>query len=245
MDSTMAPVNAARIRLSVAIGTAIVLLVAARLGYGMLKDRYARAFRSVPIAEGSLSGLPLVIGEWQGRDEPMTESLIRVTDTDDRVNRRYRSTLNRREIGLWIGYGGRLRDLVPHRPEICYPANGYSLEERRHVDLEAPDGTPVPCTILRFSRGDTPPERLLVLDYYLVDGEYSPDVSLLREKAMRLQHGRHYVAQIQIVSAYDPLSKTPESAVRSFARDSAVPIRTAVQSAVEAALSASGSEVQP
>lgn len=225
-----------------ALGAAVALLLAARLGYGLLESHYARTFRSVPIPRGSLEKLPLRIGEWQGRAQPMKETLIKATDTDDHVSRQYRSARGAGAISLWIGYGGRFRDLVPHRPEICYPANGYTLEEEHHVQLKTVDGAFLPCRILHFTRGGIRPERIAVLNYYLVDGEFSPDVSLLRAKAMQFEPGGRYMVQVQISCARNPLSNLPDAPVRRFAEASAPAIREVVQSAVLAASFPPGEE---
>ena len=228
--------------LRLALGAAVVLLLAARLGYGLLESRYGQAFRSVPLPRGSLEKLPQVLGEWQGHPQPMKAAIIKATDTDDHVSRFYRSAREPTGVSLWIGYGGRLRDMLPHRPEVCYPANGYTLEEERHVQLKSSDGTLLPCRILYFARGGLQAERVVVLNYYLVDGEYSPDVSLLRTRAMRFQAGGRYVVQVQISSIYDPLRHQPDAAVRGFAEASADAIRETVQAAVRTASPLAGKE---
>lgn len=240
MTSTQA--DSSRARVGLALATAVILMLGARFGYGLLEARYTQAFHSVPIPRGSLDSLPLEMGDWRGHDEPIKESLIEVTDTDDHVSRSYQSPVNG-EIGLWIGYGGRLRDLVPHRPEICYPSNGYRLDSVTEIELKAVDGKPLPCRIMHFSRGDLQQEHIAVLNYYLVDGEYSPDVSLLREKASRLDGSNaRYVAQIQIVSSFSNWSQTPDAPVQAFAVASAHEIRRAIQSAVDRAVQAGNSE---
>ena len=67
---------------------------------------------------------------------------------------------------------------------------------------------------------------MTVLNYYIVDGQYSPDVSLLRSKAWRGQGGIRYVAQIQIVcsAGTEAAIQAAEQAVRAFGAASAEPI---------------------
>lgn len=232
-------------RVGLALVVAVMLLLGARLGYGWLDSHYDQAFHSVAILPGSLERLPLAIGQWRGRSEAVPQALITATDTDAHVSRTYQSAGGLGTVSLWIGYGGRFRDLMPHRPEICYPASGYVLEGERRDEIQTPEGVLLPCRILRFARGGANPQRIAVLNYYLVDGEYSPDVSLLRSKAVQLRGGGRYMAQVQVSCILDPLSDAPDAPVRLFAAVSAGPIREVVQSSVQAALSAPAGKEQP
>jgi hypothetical protein len=74
---------------------------------------------------------------------------------------------------------------------------------------------------------------MVVLNYYIVDGQYCPDVSLLRSKAARGTSGIRYMAQVQITSSANG-RLTPETAGRSvqaFAADSAQAIRAVMPDA--------------
>jgi hypothetical protein len=111
---------------------------------------------------------------------------------------------------------------MPHRPEVCYPGNGWTLKDTRYVNLPLDDGTQLQCRILQFSRGMST-ENITVLSYYLVDGQYSPDVSLLRSKSWAGQSGIDYMAQVQ-VTCPGRGQLSPDSSVKAvstFAADSA------------------------
>src|SRR5512141_1892537 len=105
-------------RLSAAVGLCVFLVSGA--GYYWLAERYARASQSVPIPAGTLGRLPLGIGDWRGQDVPMDEQIIRATRTDDHLNRAYARPAANQNVTLWVAYGVRFRDLMPHRPEVCY-----------------------------------------------------------------------------------------------------------------------------
>ncbi|OHB66870.1 MAG: hypothetical protein A2Y76_00415 [Planctomycetes bacterium RBG_13_60_9] len=94
---------------------------------------------------------------------------------------------------------------MPHRPEVCYTGAGWTLIDRRFLELPLGNGTTLPCNMLQFSRGGLNAQKVIVLDYYLVDGEYCRDVSLLRSKAWRGSGTVRYVAQVQIVA---PVTQT-------------------------------------
>jgi hypothetical protein len=88
------------------------------------------------------------------------------------------------------------------------------------------DGTKLPCNFMRFSRGLLGKEKVAVLYYYIVDGEYCADVSLLRSKAWSGSGTVGYVAQVQVVAAIasDLNADSATEVVSEFAMASALPI---------------------
>lgn len=210
----------------VAAGTAIGLLVLSGMCYRVAAEYLARPSESIPLPAGALARLPMRIGQWVGRDVPLSEAVIEATDSDDHVSRAYSRGYGAERIWVFIAYGVRARDLMPHRPEVCYPGSGWTLEGRRDADLTLGDGSKLRCRTLRFSRGGLTATQRTVLNYYIVDGQYCADVSVLRSKAWRGSSGVRYMAQVQITCAGGALA--PDSAARSvsaFAVDSAEAIR--------------------
>ena len=226
----------------VGMAAGMVLLVASGVGYRTLAARYNRPTSSVPIPPGTLAKLPLELGDWVGRDRPLAEAVVRATAVDDHISRRYRRLDGRGSVSLFVAYGVNLRDLAPHRPEVCYTSVGLVLEETREATLTATDGVDLPCRVYRFKRGGLAAESVTVLNYYIVDGKYCPDVSLLRSKVWRLSLQADYSAQVQITCGGSPRgSTTAGGLVRTFASDSAAVIRDLLAAAVASA-SVSGIE---
>jgi EpsI family protein len=165
----------------------------------------------------------------------MDEKIVRATDTDAIDNRHYARSGGLESVGLYIAAGVQARDLMPHRPEVCYTGNGWTLVGKQVFDLPLTEGEELPCNVMRFRRSGVTSHRIVVLDYYLVDGEYCADVSLLRSKVWRGSGTVDYVAQVQIVTPVSALM-TPASAVEllsTFAVDSALPIARVFEQAVE------------
>ncbi len=213
----------------------ILLLLAAGTGYRLLAAHYARPAGSVQIPHGTLASLPFEIGDWTGFDEPLDEQVIRATDTDDHLNRVYRRR-GGGAVGLFVGYGFSLRDLAPHRPEVCYPGAGWAVMETRQITDTAADGTELPVQVHQFRRGGLLSERVTVLNYYIVDGQNCADVSLLRSRAWRRNTSATYAAQVQIVAGGADEDGKSEELVRAFGVSSAPVIRALLSSAVEAAV---------
>jgi EpsI family protein len=203
------------------------------LGYRVLATRLEAPVNTTPISPEALAQLPLHIGDWMGQEVPLDDAIVHATDTDAHVNRRYSRHSGLESISLYVASGVKARDLMPHRPEVCYTGAGWTLMNRRSMELPLSDGMKLPCNILEFFRGTLNTNRIVVLDYYIVDGQYCHDVSLLRSKAWRGSGTVDYVAQVQIAT---PITATPtaDSATRlvsDFAVDSASSIAQLLENA--------------
>ena len=180
----------------------------------------------------SLEILPLQIGDWSGQDEPLSEAIIEATDTDAHINRRYFRYNLLDQACLYIAAGKRARDLMPHRPEVCYIGAGWTRVNSNSAELLLDDGRVLPCNIFQFSKGTLNKKNIIVLDYYLVDGQFSQDVSLLRSKIWKGSGAVGYVAQVQIVAAINSSLKADSAVqlVSDFAGESALLIFEVLES---------------
>ena len=184
-----------------AAAAASFLMLIFGLGYRVLAARLEAPGDAAPIRPEALQQLPLQMGAWTGQEIPLDEVIVEATDTDAHVNRRYARRGGLESVMLYIASGVRARDLMPHRPEVCYTGAGWTLTDRRSMDLPLSNGMKLPCNVLQFSRGTLNSSRVMVLDYYLVDGQYCRDVSLLRSKAWQGSGTVDYVAQVQITTS--------------------------------------------
>lgn len=216
----------------IAAGVATILLAASGLAYRGIAEQYTRAPESVHIPKGTLGRLPLNIAEWIGHDVRLDDAIVQATDTDDHVNRSYMRRNGQDRVGFFVAYGVRLRDLTPHRPEVCYPGSGWTADGAQVVELQLSNGSLLPCRILRFFRGGLKSSKITVLNFYIVDGQYSPDVALLRSKLWRPDASAQYVAQIQITASADEISDRAGELVKSFAINMAAEIQSLLAEAV-------------
>jgi EpsI family protein len=202
---------------------ASVLMLVLGLAYQVVAARLAAPADTTPIDPAVLAQFPMQIGAWMGEEVPLAPEIVRATDTDAHINRRYSRGGGFESVVFYVAAGVQARDLMPHRPEVCYTGSGWTLANRRSMDLPLDDGTSLPCNVLQFSRGALNMERIVVLNYYLVDGQYSADVSLLRSRAWRGAGTVGYVAQVQVVASLTALmgGDVAERAVSDFAAESA------------------------
>ncbi len=210
--------------------------------YRFLAARLEAPVNTTPISLAALEQLPLQIGDWMGREVPLDEAIVRATDTDAHISRIYSRHNTSENISLYIANGVRARDLMPHRPEVCYTGAGWTLIDRRSMELPLNDGKKLPCSTFQFSRGTLNTKKTVVLAYYIVDEQYCRDVSLLRSKAWRGSGTVRYVAQIQIIASTTAnlTTDSAERIVRAFAVESASSISRLFESAEEARRSDKG-----
>ena len=194
----------------------VTLVIASGVGYRALSTKYASIGRATPIPKGTLAHLPLEMGDWSGREVPLDEAIIKATDTDDHLSRAYVRRGGAAAVSVFIGYGVNIRDLMPHRPEVCYGGAGWTTVETHSEEIPLPDGTTLPCQLHRFKRGVLESRQVVVGNYYIVSGEYCGDVSLLRSKAGEFRSEGAYAAQVQVSAAAGLSSDAAVAAVRAF-----------------------------
>jgi EpsI family protein len=219
----------------VAVVAAAFLMLVSTAAYRILAAHLEAPVNTTSMPPDALERLPLQIGDWTGQKVPLDEAIVRATDTEAHINRRYSRHNASEYILLYVAYGVRARDLMPHRPEVCYTGAGWTLIDKRSMELPLSDGMKLPCNVFQFSRGTLNTEKTVVLDYYIVDGQYCRDVSLLRSKAWRGSGTVRYVAQVQIVTSITS-NLTADLAVKiicDFACESASSISRLFESAEE------------
>jgi EpsI family protein len=201
-----------------AAAAACVFMFATGWGYRVLAARLAAPVDAEPISAAAVGRFPMQIGAWTGQEKPIDPNLVARTDTDAHISRVY-SRGGVETVSLWVACGVRTRDLMPHRPEVCYTGSGWTLREQKAVDLPTANGGTLPCNLMRFSRGTLGMQNTMVLYYYIVDGKYCRDVSEWRYSLKPIG----YVAQVQVVGPV-PAGQTMDSVERlvsAFAVDSA------------------------
>ncbi len=214
--------NANRRLVVVAAIAASLLILIFDLTYRVLVAPLEFFVNKTPIDPAALERFPLQIGGWTGQDVPVDEAIVDATGTDAYINRRYSRSGGLESVLLYVASGVAARALVSHRPEVCHVAAGWTLVDHRSMELPLNDGIKLPCSVFQFSRGGFNTGKRTVLCFYIVEGQYCGDVSLLRSKAWRGSGTVRYAAQVQIVASSESL--TADSATRlvsAFAVDSA------------------------
>jgi hypothetical protein len=116
---------------------ASLALAGAGLVHGYWTDRWAEDDR-LSAAAAALDRVPMVIGEWQGREIEVKpgQSPPGVTGC---VQRSYFNGRLGATVTLAL-VNGRPGPVSTHTPEACYGALGYTVARRREVALDTPGG---------------------------------------------------------------------------------------------------------
>lgn len=216
--------NANRRMVVVAAIAASFLVLIFGLMHRALVARLVFFENKIPIDPTALERLPLQIDGWTGQDVPLDEAIVDATGTDAHISRRYSRSSGLESISLYIACGINAYEVLGHRPPDCYTAAGLPLVDRRSMELLLDDGIKLPCSIFRFFHSRLDTEKVTVLHYTVVDGQYFGYVSGSLLRAARFQ-AVGYVAQVQIIASTESL--TTDSATRlvsGFAVDSALSI---------------------
>jgi len=99
-----------------------------------------------------LSALPMQMGDWQGSAVDIDDETVRVVNAHSFANRLYTDSLGQ-TISLHAAafIDPEFRGAAPHHPQVCYPAAGWEIVERKQVVIETAQGA-VPLECILFQR---------------------------------------------------------------------------------------------
>ncbi len=195
---------------------AMVLLVVIGIGYRLVATKM-NVIVTTPIKlDVPLSEFPIRIGQWVGRDVPISETVLEVAANDDFLSRIYVNESNNQWANVYIAYTARPRTMLGHRPQVCYPANGWTHKNTEHIQLISNSGRKIRCLLHNFKKSTSESEEIIVLNYYIVNGQITDDETAFTSLNWRTPNidgnPARYVAQVQISSVL-------ENAVRSAVKD--------------------------
>jgi len=202
--------------IGIAWALAMVLLVVIGIGYRLMATRMNVIVTTPVKLDVPLSQFPMRIGQWVGRDVPISETVLEVAANDDFLSRLYVNESNNQWANVYIAYTARPRTMLGHRPQVCYPANGWIHENTEHAQVISNSGRKIRCLLHNFQKSTSETEQIVVLNYYIVNGQLTDDESIFSGLDWRTPNvdgnPARYVAQIQISSLL-------EMSVRSAAKD--------------------------
>jgi uncharacterized protein DUF3485 len=188
---------------------AVILLVAAGVGYRAGAKRLDDPPAIAPLV--SLAEMPIAVGQWKGQDleiPTVTMEYMEANFADDYVSRRYTSTIEGTYADAYVVYcASRPGGLLGHQPMVCFPAHGWIHDETVPSEFVSQSGRRIPCLIHRFHKPAPAYRSVLVLSFYVLNGQIT-----LSERDFSGLFGRRpnisgdparYVAQVQISSVLE------------------------------------------
>jgi hypothetical protein len=109
-----------------------------------------------PPLNRSLATVPMVLGDWVGKDEPVDEKIAEESQATEYLNRVY-SHRGRPgvQVWLWMNYSDRGLNLR-HSPEICLPSGGWEKAEAltKVIEIDRPQAPGQPVSLLGYEKGE-------------------------------------------------------------------------------------------
>jgi EpsI family protein len=133
--------------------------------------------------------VPKRFGDWH--EEPLPMAQVVNPETKQMLDRLYSQILNRtyvnsdgNRIMLSVAYGSDQRDeFQAHKPEVCYPAQGFSLHSKEAGTLATPFGD-ISVTRLQTSMG----ERREPVTYWFTVGDSAIE-NKIQKRLVELRYG--------------------------------------------------------
>ena len=150
---------------------AVGILIFAGVFYRSQVRLLDRIVRKPILLEHPLKDYPLIVGDWVGKDVVIPEYVQRIAGNDDFINRLYTNRSTKQWANVYVAYTGRPRTMLGHRPEVCYVAGGWMHEGSDRAEFITSSGRVVPCFIHRFRRPDSAHQTVMVMNFYVLNGQ--------------------------------------------------------------------------
>ncbi len=168
----------------------------------LAKDSLKQIVLPVP-----LSNFPKEIGNWDGKDIELSDAVKKVAGNDDFVNRSYINEKEGKWVGFYVAYAGQPRNMLGHRPQVCYPGAGWIHESTKESVFTSQSGKDIPCLIHKFRKPFPDSSQVTVMNFYILNGIPTNKEAEFNSLSFRMPNIKgevaHYVSQIQINSAVE------------------------------------------
>jgi EpsI family protein len=145
----------------------MALLLAATFGLLRARDR-----EEVLSPHSSLSGFPLALGAWHGKDLPISADVLEVLGPGDFLFRDYFNLSEPQTSNLFVAFfpSQRKGDTI-HSPKNCLPGAGWIPVESARIWIDGPGGHKIEVNRFLIEKGS---DRAVVLYWYQSHGHVTP-----------------------------------------------------------------------
>lgn len=198
------------------LGISIVLIVLSGIAYRVLAGRMESEISTPIKLPVPLSEFPIKVAGWSGKDVPLSAAVLKVAGNDDYLSRLYIYESGNQWANVYVAYSARPRTMLGHRPQVCYKGAGWIADEMQESIFFTKSGLAVPCLVHRFHKPAPDNTSVVVLNYYILNGEFTNNEGGFTGLSWRTPNisgnAARYITQVQISSVI-------EKSVRSAAED--------------------------
>ena len=144
--------------------------------------------------------IPYAIGDWRGENEEIVQAARRLLKPTAAVQRRYVSA-GGPNFSLLMIHCADVRDMEGHYPPICYPNQGWAVEERRAERVTVGEAdVPMRRYVLSREMG-LETQRIVIWNVFVLPGEEPlvDDMPALTRAARSTRRAGLGSAQIQVL----------------------------------------------
>lgn len=169
-----------------------------------------------------LSSFPYEIGGWEGEDQPLRDTILEVAGNDDYIHRSYQHPELGYYVTLYVAFTSQPRNMLGHRPRVCYAGAGWEHDGSEPQEVVSAEGETLPVLVHYFHKSVPNQTRIVVLNYYFINGGVSTDYRDFSGFLWRLptfsRDQIRYVAQVQIGSVSSTAAISFASEIASLIR---------------------------
>jgi len=191
---------------------AVIALLSAGTVYRVAASRLKLVTETPMVLPVSLSVFPAEIRDWTGKDVPISRNIQRVAGNDDFLNRLYINNSKGQWANVYVAYTARPRTMLGHRPQVCYVGGGWIHDSTEPAEVVSLSGRTIPCLIHRFHKPAPQIDEIVVLNFYILNGQPTCNESGFSGVGWRTPNiggdAARYVAQVQISSVLENSVRT-------------------------------------
>jgi len=187
----------------------LALVLAAGAGVVFAVSDYVEGIVGVAAEplKAELSTVPLVLGEYEGKDVEMSEEVAAILDAQDSIKRVYRNDAGD-YFTMYVGYFAHLAEARLHSPKVCYPGAGWSQRWERDFISRGAGGEAVPVSVLVFDKSG---RYQGVVSWYILWGGPTADAYAAKWAQFRIfMFGRRGIIKVQLAMMLDEEGEIPE-----------------------------------
>lgn len=172
-------------------------------------------------------GLPRYFGDWLGDDIPVPPGAIKILKPNVIISRRFQNIRTGETVNYLFVQTKDARDILGHYPPVCYPAQGWTLDEVAPGDWAAEEGVATGTSYV-FSREELEGSNGLKVDNLLLlpDGSFCRNMDAVENNAQDRLRKAFGAAQIQLVYSDSVSGERQKEITEEFLRFSELIVKT-------------------
>lgn len=199
---------------------AIILTLCSSIIYQVVGKHYHTSTNRPIKLPVPLEHFPLEIGNWVGKESSIpttTREYMKENFADDFFSRHYTNNATKQWANVYVIYcSSKPGGILGHRPRVCYTGGGWVHDSTEQIEVTSRSGKNIPCLLHRFHRPAPQYEEIIVLNFYILNGQITTNEDEFsgywgRRVNIKGDPAR-YIAQVQISSVH-------ENFVRAAAKD--------------------------